>query len=206
MSAFSRRRLTTLPAAALCLAALAGCATSSTAPSLFVLDAGKAPAAKHTPRPGAPTLAIKPVATAAYLRHGGIVYQTKPHRLVIADHNRWASPLSDQLSDGLYAALVRRLPDVKIVRNGGSGKARYILKTRVDQFAGRYDGKAVIRGQWTLADREGKTLAGRAFSEHVALKSDGYPALVKSLSKGWQRVTRTMASALKHALRRHGGS
>ncbi|HET7312920.1 PqiC family protein [Salinisphaera sp.] len=182
------------------LALASGCASTAGSPSLFVLNAGPG-APDSAPRPGAPTLTIAPVSTASYLNDGGIVYQTGPHRVVIANDNRWASSLSSQLTDDLYTVLRRRLSGVNVVRTGGGPQGRYRLQTHVDQFLGRYDGKAHIAGRWTLVGPDGATLAGRAFNQAVPLKTDGYPALVKSLSRGWQTVGRSVASTLAGVLR-----
>lgn len=185
---------------------MAGCAATPGAPSLFVLDSASSPTADHAPQPDAPTLMIKPVMTVAYLNQGGIVYQTGPHHVVIANDNRWASPLSDQLTDNLYAVLAQYLPDTNIVRAQGNKQGQYQLRTRVNQFLGRYDGKAHIAGRWTLMGPKDQTLASHAFIEDVPLKSDGYPALVSSLATGWQHVGHDMALALRNTLRSHAGS
>ena len=195
----SLRRLVAALGLGISLGVLAGCATTQSSPSLFVLDAG-ATAPDNPSQPGAPTLVIAPVTTASYLDQGGIVYQTGPHKVVIANDNRWASSLSGQLTDDLYATLTRRLPDVNIVRASGNQQALYGLQTRVDQFLGHYDGKAHIAGRWTLVGPNGKTLAGRAFEKTVPLAADGYPALVNSLSSGWRNIARGMAPAVSGAL------
>ncbi|MGB7755796.1 MAG: ABC-type transport auxiliary lipoprotein family protein [Salinisphaera sp.] len=181
------------------LVVLAGCATTQSSPSLFVLDAG-ASAPDTTPQPGAPTLMIAPVATASYLDQGGIVYQTGPHKVVIANDNRWASSLSGQLTDDLYITLDRRLPGVNVVRTSSNRQGLYQLQTRVDQFLGHYDGKAHIAGHWTLVGPKGETLAGRAFEKTVPLPADGYPALVNSLSSGWQDIARGIGPTLAGAM------
>ncbi|MGN8158937.1 PqiC family protein [Salinisphaera sp. SWV1] len=195
----SLRRLFTAATLGVSLVALAGCATTQRSPSLFVLDAG-ASAPDTTPQPGAPTLMIAPVTTASYLDQGGIVYQTGPHKVVIANDNRWASSLSGQLTDDLYATLEQRLPGVNVVRTSSNQQGRYQLQTRVDQFLGHYDGKAHIAGRWTLVGPKGHTLDGHAFEKTVPLSGDGYPALVNSLSRGWQDIARGMVPALTDKL------
>jgi uncharacterized lipoprotein YmbA len=149
---------------------------------------------------------VAPVATAAYLNQSGIVYQTEPHQIVIANNNRWASPLTKQLTDSLYATLEKRLSNVNIVRVNATQKGLYVLYTRVDQFTGRYDGKAIVSGRWKLVGPQDKTLASHAFIKDVALQADGYPALVSSLASGWQRVARAMIPALDQALHSQSGA
>lgn len=180
---------------------LGGCASSSaTAPSLFVLDSGSLHATPGSHEAGAPTLMVMPVSTAAYLSKGGIVYQTQPHRVVIARDNRWASPLADQLTDDLRQTLDKELSGVNIVKANSRQDDAYLLDTEVDQFLGRYDGKAHIAGQWSLTSPGGQQIANRKFNETVPLKTDGYPALVDSLAQGWHNVGRKLAETLQRVL------
>jgi uncharacterized lipoprotein YmbA len=143
---------------------------------------------------------------AAYLDQGGIVYQTGPHRVAVANDNRWASSLSGQLTDSLYTTLDRQLSGVNVVRASSHQQGRYKLQTRVDQFLGHYDGKAHITGRWTLVGPNGTTLASRAFTRAVPLPADGYPALVSSLSSGWRAIGRSMTPALTGTLHPMAGS
>ncbi|MES1955414.1 PqiC family protein [Salinisphaera hydrothermalis] len=187
----------------LSLALVAGCATTANSPSLFVLDSSPG-TADAAPQPGAPTLMVAPVSTASYLDQGGLVYQTGPHKVVIANDNRWASSLSGQLTDDLYATLDQRLGGINVVRANSHQHDVYQLQTHVDQFLGHYDGNAHIAGRWTLIGPNGDTLAARAFTRRVPLKSDGYPALVSSLSSGWHAIGRDMAPALAQTIKSRG--
>jgi uncharacterized lipoprotein YmbA len=185
----------------LALAALmTGCAGSASSPSLFVLDPGTA----RQPMPAAAAartqLLVAPVEIAPLLDERGIVYQTDPHRVVIANHNRWAAPLGEQLRESLAATLAGALADVQIVRGGNAGTAdRYTLHTRVDQFMGHYDGHAHIAGEWQLEDPDGHTVARQRFAREVALANDGYEALVESLSSGWQATAQAIVPAISSA-------
>jgi uncharacterized lipoprotein YmbA len=184
----------------LCVLLLAGCAGNPGAPALFMLAANPA-ATPAAPVKNQPVLAVDAVWIAPYLDAGGIVYQTGPNRIVIADHNRWAAPLSAQLTNGLYATLSRRLSKVSIQKSPiATGGAAYHLHTVVDTFQGRYDGNAHIAGQWSLLDARGNAIAGRAFERKVPLATDGYPALVASLSKGWRQTSAAIATAIARTL------
>lgn len=199
MTRRSFRHLPAVAGSALALALISGCASTSTSPSLFVLD-NAGPSPDHTTPAAAKTLLVAPVATASYLDQGGIVYQTGPHRVVIANDNRWASSLSGQLTDNLYATLDRDLSGVNVVRSDDNHSHSYQVQTRVDRFLGNYDGDALIAGRWTLVGPDGQTLASHDFSRSVKLATDGYPALVSSLSNGWQTVGADMARAMAPAL------
>ena len=184
-----------------------GCAItgSSSSPSLFLLDdapdnsaASSATAAHGADRP---VLHLAAVQVAPYLDQGGIVYQTAAHRVVVANNNRWASPLAGQLTGGLYTRLSDDLTKLNVERGNAAG-AGYVLRTYVDSFLGHYDGSAHVSGRWALLDADGKTVLREQFSRRVELGKNGYPALVSSLARGWQQVADGLALRIHSALRR----
>ncbi|WP_123590912.1 PqiC family protein [Salinisphaera orenii] len=184
--------------AALCLVlALAGCATGAGGgPALYMLD-HSTPTRAASPAAGRPAIVVEPVDVAPFLDASGIVYQTAAHRVVLANDNRWASPLSAQLTDGLYAGLATELDGVFVQRAGrGEPDAALHLGTRVDEFMGHYDGSAHIAGQWTLTDAAGRQLAQARFERRIPLSEDGYEALVASLSRGWRQSAQAIAAEI----------
>ncbi|MDA3921331.1 MAG: ABC-type transport auxiliary lipoprotein family protein [Salinisphaera sp.] len=189
-----------LLAALLLLAiALAGCATTAGSPSLFVLDATQAPATNTHPD-NAPILVVTPVTLAPYLDQGGIVYQTAPYRVIIANDNRWAAPLAGELTDTLYASLTNDLHGIDLLRSGTDKSKAYRLNTRVDEFMGHYDGRAHATGQWSLVAPDGQTVITKSFEKLIPLGEDGYPALVGSLSRAWRQIAADMAPELQSAI------
>lgn len=197
----TRASFAMLFAAASLALVISGCATPSTGPSLFMLDSGH-PAAGDTQRDTAATLVVQPVTLAPYLDQDGIVYQTAPYRVVVANDNRWAAPLAGELTDSLYVTLSQRLDDVELERaaTDGSPSSAYRLRTRVDEFIGHFDGSAHIAGQWSLVGPHGTTRATQSFERRVPLDEDGYAALVASLARGWRQIGADMAPALQQQL------
>ena len=189
------RFMTCLVATAL----LAGCAGSASAPSLYVLDS--ASTAMQPTAASQTQLVVAPVEIAPILDERGIVYQTAPHRVVIANHNRWAAPLDSQLRDALIANLGAALPSVTVVRRAPADQASTMtLHTRVDRFMGHYGGQARIAGTWRLTSANDETLIERRFTQDVALEEDGYDALVDSLAAGWQDSAKALADDIAHTL------
>lgn len=182
--------------------ALAGCAGGGTAPALFKLDSDhRAPDAPSI-KAGAPVLMVEPVTVAPFLDESGLVYQTGPHRVVIADSNRWASPLATQLTGILTTTLQGTLESVQVERSAPRRQTNPAarLTMHVDEFLGHHDGSAHIAGQWQLVNARDQSIAGRSFQRRIALDADGYPALVSSLSRGWYQQIRAMAPRLQRAL------
>lgn len=177
------------------LIALTGCAGRAVAPAMYLLDT--APPASPTQAVNAPIVIVDNVDVAPYLDEPGIVYQTGPHRVILARNNRWASPLSAQLTGGLQAALESSVPNASIRRSGSNNPSgAFHLVTTVDAFMGHYDGHAHIDGRWRLINGDGERVAGSHFSQRVPLRDDGYDALVESLSRGWQASAQTIGQQL----------
>ena len=65
----------------------------------------------------------------------------------------------------------------------------------VTAFHGRYDGRVVISGSWTLS-RSGQMIQ-RDFTLNLKQNEDGYDALVKTLAAGWQQEAGQIASQIR---------
>lgn len=193
---------------ALCTATLAGCATlqgpshSSAASGLFLLQQdidAKATATTAAP-PTQSSLIVAQVEVAPYLAHDGIVYQTAPNRIVIADNNRWAAPLVTQIRQGLHAVLEQRLTQVNVRQPGLARQPDYRLSVHLQHFQGRYDGNAVISGSWHILNQQDQVIGHGDFKQVTALQDDGYPALVDALSRGWKTIKTSLARAIGKTL------
>lgn len=179
---------------------LAGCAASGPAPNRYTLpgDGGGDPAriagadATHRLVIGQPRLA-------RFLDVDGLVLQLDDITLNEANHHLWAEPLGLQLERGLRDRLAARLPDTRVMQDDANGRrgAAATLRLEVDRFHGRFDGRAVAGGQWQLRDSGGELLAMAPFAVEVELAEDGYPALVRALGRGWDRVADEIAAQIK---------
>lgn len=185
----------------LCLV-LTGCASSTDPTELYLLEASHvSPAGANDTQSTQPTLVVEPVTVAPFLDSAGIVYQTNDNRVVVARNNQWAAPLTGQLTDGLYATLTSDMPDANVLTaNTQVSGLAYRLTTQVDRFQGHYSGVAVIAGTWQLFNPNNKRIAQQRFEIEVPLRTDGYPELVRSLSRGWREISQSLVEPVSHAL------
>ncbi|OFS08986.1 membrane integrity-associated transporter subunit PqiC [Hafnia sp. HMSC23F03] len=145
----------------------------------------------HAPvESGAHQLWLERVNVADFLSALGVVYQTNDVQFVTAGNNLWASPLEQQLQQTMVANLSAAMPGW-IVSAQPLGNVQDTLNINVTGFHGRYDGKAVISGEWILM-RNGQ-LTKRAFNLVLPVQQDGYDALVKTLAQGWQQEAQQIA-------------
>lgn len=137
---------------------------------------------------------IEQVEVADYLNGTGVAYQTSAVKYHIAKDNLWASPLEQQLQQTLAAQLGRELPGWLVSSRAMSGE-QAVLNVTVTGFHGRYDGKAIISGQWTL-NRDNQIIS-QPFNLQLEQGEDGYDALVSTLAQGWQQQAKVIAAYLK---------
>lgn len=172
-------------------------ACSSTIPKTYYqLPLAPEAASGKTDLAAARTLWLSHVSLADYLSTAGLVYQTNDVRYVIASNNLWASPLEQQLQQTLQSSLNAGLPGWTVSAQP-LGVAPSELAVTVKAFHGRYDGKAVVQGEWTL--QRGDRLLRQPFSLVLPVKEDGYDALVKTLAQGWQQIAQSIAAQIQRS-------
>lgn len=132
------------------------------------------------------------VSLSDYLAGNGLVYQTNEVQYVMANNNLWASPLEQQLQQTLVANLAAALPGWLVASSPyASDTEQDTLEVNVTGFHGRWDGRAVVQGDWVLT-HQGK-ISKQPFNLILAQDQDGYDALVKTLARGWQQVSQNIA-------------
>ncbi|MCO6442250.1 MAG: membrane integrity-associated transporter subunit PqiC [Nitrococcus mobilis] len=184
--------LVTVPAA---LVFLSGCAGAPIVPEhrylLGFTSQSAAPAVSSEHR-----LWIALPRLAPFLRSDGIVMQINDVAIHQGRDHLWAEDLAIQLRRSLREELARKLPRVQVLddsESAATGEPPHRLEVDVDGFQGRYDGVAVVVGQWRLRDGTGRLLAARQFSVERPLPADGYQALVESLAAAWRGVADEIA-------------
>lgn len=149
--------------------------------------------------PTARQLDIAPLRLAPFLQTDGIVMQTGAVTIHQGRDHLWAENLATQLQRSLCQELARKLRRVQVLaarEPAPPGGALRRLEVEVDGFHGRYDGVAVVAGQWWLRDDAGRLLDSRQFSIERPLAADGYQALVESLAVAWRGVADAIAPAV----------
>lgn len=140
-----------------------------------------------------PALWVQQVAVPDYLAGNGLVYQTSDVKYVIAANNLWASPLDQQLQQTLVANLSKALPG-RLVSAAPLGEKHDTLSVTVTGFQGRFDGRAVVSGEWIL--QHNGHVVKQGFDVALPQNEDGYDALVRTLAIGWQQTAQNIANAV----------
>lgn len=178
----------------LCLSLLlSACASSVTPPTRYMIPSPSAVSPPTTPQG---TLQVRPLTLAHYLDVDGIIMQLDDITLNEAREHQWADSIARQLDRSLRAHLANELPNLHVTRAEHRSTHAPILQLEIDQFQGRYDGVAVVSGQWQLRSVDNELLAMKSVSAETALTQDGYPALVRSLGKSWADIAEQIAREL----------
>lgn len=175
------------------LALLLSACSSTPQKTYYQLPAMSAPAQQGSAASASHQLWLEHVGVADYLAQNGVVYQTNDVQYVIGQNNLWASPLDQQLQQSLVTNLSNALPGW-LVSSQPMSSDQDVLNVTITGFHGRYDGKAIIRGEWVL-NRQGRMIK-RPFSLALTQSEDGYDALVRTLATGWQQEAQAIASQL----------
>ena len=191
-----------LVTALLVAALVAGCSARPPGEGRTQYLLASEPAASE-PTSGERLLRVKRIELARYLDVEGVVMQTSDVAVRAARNHLWAEDLAAQLQRDLRLRLAERLDGVRVLSPNQRVRApeREIMELTVivDRFQGRFDGYAVVGGQWQLLDSQGEIQAGKRFQREQPLARDGYPALVESLREAWASVVAGIGNALRGA-------
>jgi uncharacterized lipoprotein YmbA len=114
-----------------------------------------------------------------------MVLNTSAEGVLVLEHERWAAPLTDLVTQALAQDLERRRGDLLVTGHGAvraSGPAIGVMVTVV-QMTVRKSDKASIEAHWRIVGmRTGKEeLGGAVFS--APLRQDDYASVAQALSE-----------------------
>ncbi|MCA6219860.1 MULTISPECIES: membrane integrity-associated transporter subunit PqiC [Photorhabdus] len=136
---------------------------------------------------------VQRVMLSDYLSSSGVVYQGSDVSYVSAENHLWASPLEQQLQQVLVTELTMALPQ-RLVSAQLLVNKPDTLDVTVTSFHGRYDGKVILQGYWTLTHQG--SVVKQPFNLELKQEEDGYDDLVRTLAKGWSQLAQIIASQL----------
>ncbi|WP_422386572.1 ABC-type transport auxiliary lipoprotein family protein [Candidatus Pantoea edessiphila] len=138
---------------------------------------------------------IQQVLVPDHLAGNGLVYQINDVEYIITSNNLWTNPLVQQLKQTMIYNLSKNLPEWIISDLPSlSETKKNKLVVIVNKFQGRYDGKAIISGNWMIKYQ--KFFIKRNFNFILPQYKDGYDELVNTLSLGWQKVSNQISIEL----------
>jgi uncharacterized lipoprotein YmbA len=178
---------------------LAGCA-SSPAARFYTLTPLPAAESKQAPQAANPvSVSIAPVEVPDYLERPQIVTRDGQNELNLAEYDRWAGSLSDNMSAVLAENLGQLLGSdrVYVYPRLRLEKADYALAVRVLRLDCTPGNQVLLKAQWTLsAGAPGKEVATRISTVSERLGDKEYKTLVAAVGRALDQVSREIASAI----------
>jgi uncharacterized lipoprotein YmbA len=132
-----------------------------------------------------PTPVSLTVALPSLVDRPEMVLNTSADGVIVLEHQRWAAPLADLVTQTLAENLERRRPDLLVAGPGGGHSNAASFKVMVDimQMTARKGGRVSISAHWRILDpRAGDEKAGgEEFSAPLA--QDAYIGVAQALSE-----------------------
>jgi len=205
---YAMRSLPGWASRAVAAAALAGLAACASSPDtrfylLTPIETAERPAEAFAGRP--PAIGLRPIGLPEHLDREEIVTRVGENRFHLAELDRWAAPLRDNLARVLAEDLTALVPAERVLlfpwRKDGS--VEFEVSVEVTRLEGALGGACSLGADWALFRKGAREpiLTGR--SSHHEPAGESYAALVAAHSRLIARLARDIAAALK-ALPRPG--
>ena len=143
------------------------------------------PAGAAEPRTSPTVLAALWVTLPSVVDRPEMVLNTSADDVIVQEHQRWAAPLADLVTQTLARDLERRRGDLLVADSSVNRSSRSVVKINVDvvQLTVHRGRQASIEAHWRILDpRTGKeAVGGDVFS--APLGQDDYAAVAQALSQ-----------------------
>jgi len=187
----------------ICLFGLGGCASTKPA-KFYTLNSlsahGELP--KKVPVEQGIAVAVGPVAIPDYLDRPQILTRSGPRELKLAEFDRWAGSLEEDISRVLAENLSGLLaPDnVTVLRWGRDAypfPAKYRVGVDVTRFEGTIGESIILAARWFVSREEDrKILSARESIVKEPVEGQDYDALVGAMSRALAGLSREIAAAI----------
>jgi uncharacterized lipoprotein YmbA len=149
---------------------------------------------------GAPTIQVRlQVTIPGLMDRNEMVLHTSRNGIVILDHERWASPLPDQVSQTLARDIEGRRSDIYVGDRGFDRAASPPVTLKVDlvRMSAQRGGRASIEAHWRIVDSSAGVdqLGGGSFEADIT--HDGYAAVAQAYSQTLSALAERLAKELR---------
>jgi uncharacterized lipoprotein YmbA len=164
--------------AALCLLGLL-CACATGQPDHFYI-LNPQPQGANTARAPSPTQVMLRVTLPSLVDRSEMVLNTSAEGVIVLEHERWAAPLADLVTQTLARDIERRRGDMLVTNRAIDAKTRIIVD--VVQMTMHRGQQASVEAHWRIieADVGKNSVGGDVFS--APLGQEGYAAVAQALS------------------------
>jgi uncharacterized lipoprotein YmbA len=181
------------------LTSLAACATSQDTRFYVLTPLAPADRAAGAPAAQAPIIGLRPVGLPEHLDRPQIVTRLGENRLQLAEFDRWAAPLRDNIVRVLAEDLTLLVPAERVllfpwVREGSVDLEVAVSVIRLE---GALGGSCSLTADWTIFRKGEKEPVLARSSSHSEAAGVSYPELVSAESRLIGALARDIAQALR---------
>jgi uncharacterized lipoprotein YmbA len=149
---------------------------------------------------GAPTIHVRlQVTIPSLMDRNEMVLYTSRNGIVILDHERWAAPLADQVSQTLARDIEGRRSDVFVGDRGFDRAAAPPVTLKIDivRMSAQKSGRASIEAHWRIIDSSAGVdeLGSGAFE--AAITRDDYAAIAQAYSQTLSDLAERLAEEVR---------
>jgi uncharacterized lipoprotein YmbA len=162
----------------ICLASVLCACVTSRQDHFYILSAR--PSGTSTPRANPATAISLRVTLPSVVDRPEMVLNTSANGVIVLEHERWAAPPADLVTQTLARNLERRRSDMLVADHPGGTAVK--VSVEVVQMSVRKGERASIEAHWRIVDSRsgGDMVGGEVFS--VALARNDYAAVPEALS------------------------
>ena len=149
---------------------------------------------------GQPTIHVRLQLTIPSLMdRNEMVLSTSRNGILILDHERWAAPLADQVSQTLARDIEGRRPDVFVGDRGFDRAASppVMLKVDIVRMSAQRGGQARIEAHWRIVDSSASVDQLGSGSFEAAMIGDGYAAVAQAYSQTLSDLAERLAQEVR---------
>lgn len=183
------------------LAILSGCASSKPTRFYTLSSLVKSETAtKTTPTEQDISIGIRPVRLPEYLDRPQIITLTSTNKLKLAEFNKWAEPLNENISRVLMENLSTLLSTdyVFMFPWNRARSVEYRVEVDVIRFEGTLGDRITLKAKWTVFGDYGKKESmTRTTSYTERIEGQDYGAMVAAMSRTLEGLSRDIAHAIK---------
>jgi uncharacterized protein len=147
-----------------------------------------------------PVIGVGPITLPKYLDRPQIVTRSGRNQLTLAEFDRWAEPLQDNVSRVLAENLARHIPTDHILLHPWprSAPVDYQVAVEVRQFDGWLGGESTLLARWSILDGAERELFNRMAHLHAPSGGQGYEAMVVVMNQMIDTLSRDIATAIQN--------
>ena len=180
-----------------------GCAGRSSSSRFYVLSSVIDPIAVEKSIPGISndiTISISPVSLPKYLKKSQIVTRTGSNELHLAEYDRWAGKIEEDIGRVIAENLSHILSTDKVLPYPSIDvmSTDYKIKMDISRFDGRLGGDIELIVRWVVFDAEENTVYGVKTSHIIEpAKGSGYADMVAAQSRALAVFSGELADVIK---------